>query len=434
MRYRNPFTANPNADQSIYLREDVLRRLDSSLLEAQRPAHVSIQAERYMGGEAIIRNFLSSRKEAFHFRVVECSADDLGTGASAADFYRQLIRHIHERVDNLPAEAQRAARRLHAGTSVFLDDQTEDFEMFFDQIRTSGPPLLLVFYAFDQLPQCFPFGGRDWGPLRKLVDLMDVYLLIGTRRPLRRIEQRYGLKDSEFVARINNNILIGLLSEAEARARIVDRAQAALGKPAWEQWLIDAILQWSGRHPYCIEQICFELFEWIWNEQQQFSPKDADALAERLSDILYEMFNRLYQNLVKDGLHTPLIRAIESGGKEPRVTDVQDLLHLGYFVPELAKNSNSKERRYNPFSTLFRGFLLDCGALNADPAKIDEPLTQREQETLRLLCQGLGRKQIAHALRVSENTVKVFIRNIYQKLGVSTQAEAAARAVEHHLI
>jgi LuxR family maltose regulon positive regulatory protein len=57
-----------------------------------------------------------------------------------------------------------------------------------------------------------------------------------------------------------------------------------------------------------------------------------------------------------------------------------------------------------------------------------EPLTFREIETLELLAQGLYNKEIADKLSISLETVKTHLKNIYQKLGVSSRQKAVHRA------
>jgi len=57
-----------------------------------------------------------------------------------------------------------------------------------------------------------------------------------------------------------------------------------------------------------------------------------------------------------------------------------------------------------------------------------EPLTFRELETLELLTQGLYNKEIADKLSISLETVKTHLKNIYQKLGVSSRQQAVHRA------
>ena len=56
-------------------------------------------------------------------------------------------------------------------------------------------------------------------------------------------------------------------------------------------------------------------------------------------------------------------------------------------------------------------------------------LSNREREILGLLADGLGNKQIAARLGISTNTVKTHLELLFEKLGVSSRAELAARAV-----
>ncbi|WP_457814219.1 response regulator transcription factor (plasmid) [Sinorhizobium meliloti] len=54
-------------------------------------------------------------------------------------------------------------------------------------------------------------------------------------------------------------------------------------------------------------------------------------------------------------------------------------------------------------------------------------LTMRETQILDLICVGMQNKIIADRLGLSENTVKVHVRNIYKKMNVRNRTEAAAR-------
>jgi LuxR family maltose regulon positive regulatory protein len=55
------------------------------------------------------------------------------------------------------------------------------------------------------------------------------------------------------------------------------------------------------------------------------------------------------------------------------------------------------------------------------------PLSAREQEVYELLSQGLSNKEIAGTLFISESTVKVHVRHIFDKLGVRSRTAAAVR-------
>ncbi len=62
------------------------------------------------------------------------------------------------------------------------------------------------------------------------------------------------------------------------------------------------------------------------------------------------------------------------------------------------------------------------------------PISAREKEVLQLLVQGRSNKSIASQLFISDRTVERHVSNIYNKLGVSSRAEATAYALKHQLV
>ncbi|MGH7993864.1 MAG: response regulator [Limisphaerales bacterium] len=63
----------------------------------------------------------------------------------------------------------------------------------------------------------------------------------------------------------------------------------------------------------------------------------------------------------------------------------------------------------------------------AATAQPTENLSEREQQVLDLLSQGLMYKEIADKLEISYETVHTYIRRIYEKLQVRTRTEAVAK-------
>ncbi|MGA8978129.1 MAG: response regulator transcription factor [Pedococcus sp.] len=61
-------------------------------------------------------------------------------------------------------------------------------------------------------------------------------------------------------------------------------------------------------------------------------------------------------------------------------------------------------------------------------------VTEREVEVLELLARGLGNKEMARELIVSEATVKSHLTHIYTKLGVDTRSGAVAAAIGQRII
>jgi DNA-binding NarL/FixJ family response regulator len=63
-----------------------------------------------------------------------------------------------------------------------------------------------------------------------------------------------------------------------------------------------------------------------------------------------------------------------------------------------------------------------------------EPLTPREIEVLRLLAEGLGNKEIAARLNISEHTAKFHVASIMGKLGATSRTEAVTLGIRHGLV
>jgi len=76
-------------------------------------------------------------------------------------------------------------------------------------------------------------------------------------------------------------------------------------------------------------------------------------------------------------------------------------------------------------STLARSRSLD---------ELAEPLTPRESEVLQMLASGLGNKEIAAKLRISDHTVKFHVASILGKLGAGSRTEAVSLGIRRGLV
>jgi len=74
---------------------------------------------------------------------------------------------------------------------------------------------------------------------------------------------------------------------------------------------------------------------------------------------------------------------------------------------------------------------------NKDPAPMPEmidELTPRETDILQLVVDGKTNKEIAASLFITENTVKIHLRNILEKLHLQNRIQAAVYAVRQGLV
>jgi two-component system, NarL family, response regulator YdfI len=66
--------------------------------------------------------------------------------------------------------------------------------------------------------------------------------------------------------------------------------------------------------------------------------------------------------------------------------------------------------------------------------ELAEPLTRREREVLQMLAGGLGNKEIASRLVISEHTVKFHVASILGKLGAGSRTEAVSLGIRRGLV
>ncbi|MEM7282279.1 MAG: response regulator transcription factor [Pseudomonadota bacterium] len=99
---------------------------------------------------------------------------------------------------------------------------------------------------------------------------------------------------------------------------------------------------------------------------------------------------------------------------------------LGYLLKDTpAEELSSAVRR------VAQGERVVSSDLAAQAWGVEDPLTEREREALRLAETGQSSKEIARNLNISPGTVRNYLHEAMQKLGVNNRIEAA-RIARHH--
>ena len=78
--------------------------------------------------------------------------------------------------------------------------------------------------------------------------------------------------------------------------------------------------------------------------------------------------------------------------------------------------------------------LFEPGGVQESMDSLPEALTAREVEILRSLAEGLGNKEIASRLGISEHTVKFHVASIMGKLGAGNRTEAVMSGIRRGLV
>jgi len=67
-------------------------------------------------------------------------------------------------------------------------------------------------------------------------------------------------------------------------------------------------------------------------------------------------------------------------------------------------------------------------------APVDDPLSEREREVLKLIEKGMTYDEVAELLNISWHTVTAYLRRVYRKLQVNSRAEAVYEARQRGII
>ena len=103
---------------------------------------------------------------------------------------------------------------------------------------------------------------------------------------------------------------------------------------------------------------------------------------------------------------------------------------------EAIQKVSSGERYFTEAITklIFEDYYLGEKGEKKRERKISEGLTQRENEILELVAEGIGNKEIGERLFISVRTVETHKTHILDKLGLKNTAELIRYAIKHNII
>src|SRR5690606_37489798 len=101
---------------------------------------------------------------------------------------------------------------------------------------------------------------------------------------------------------------------------------------------------------------------------------------------------------------------------------------LGMPMGRLLQEARSRDVMPDYVGKLLIAFGTNLASPTSGERALPEPLSEREQEVLRLIAAGLTNREIAETLIISTETVKKHTSNILGKLGVRSRTEAVTRA------
>lgn len=140
------------------------------------------------------------------------------------------------------------------------------------------------------------------------------------------------------------------------------------------------------------------------------------------------------RRILEDRPGTPVL-IFTSFSDRDGILDALDAGAMGYLLKdaepdELMRGIRGAARGESPLSSRAAGVLME----NRRGARIQNDLTDREQQILVLVASGMSNKQIGAQLGISEKTVKTHLTNVFQQVGVTSRTQAALWAQRRGLV
>ncbi|MEO1286207.1 MAG: LuxR C-terminal-related transcriptional regulator [Chloroflexota bacterium] len=129
---------------------------------------------------------------------------------------------------------------------------------------------------------------------------------------------------------------------------------------------------------------------------------------------------------------------VQRGWRDPEIQSLADkLAQIKPFVADDTYQRATSRGREISIRDIVRDLLSDTVTMPQEDrtaSQLIEPLTEREEQILRLITVGLTNRQIAEELTLAIGTVKTHAHHVYTKLGVSNRTEATAVAHDLNLV
>ena len=161
------------------------------------------------------------------------------------------------------------------------------------------------------------------------------------------------------------------------------------------------------------------------------SPNSTTSPAENMA--LVRQFHVAHPEILKIVLvessdRALVINAFRSGARGVFTLSDANLRFLSKCIQRVAEGqiwANTEQMNY------LLELISEVPSLRMFNSRGEQLLTPREEQVAALVAEGLGNREIASELNLSEHTVKKYLFRIFDKLGISTRVELVLYAVNH---
>ena len=161
------------------------------------------------------------------------------------------------------------------------------------------------------------------------------------------------------------------------------------------------------------------------------SPNTATSAAENMA--ILRQFHLAHPEVIKivlveSSTRALVVTAFRSGARGIFSLSDANLRLLSKCIQRVAEGqiwANTEEMNY------LLELISEVPSLRVFNSQGEQLLTPREEQVVALVAEGLGNREIAQELNLSEHTVKKYLFRTFDKLGISTRVELVLYAMNH---
>jgi hypothetical protein len=327
---QNPYlTGSPvPANSPLFLgRTQIMHEILSVLRRPGKPGCVSLLGERRIGKSSLLNQVYQALAAEPDLVSIHATAQDWNQ-SSQKSFYSHLQQAIN-------TAAGQAAQSEATDYSSF-----RDFALFLARDYR----FMLIIDEFEEMAGNPNFDGDFFSNLRALADRPEYRFgyLVSSRRPLRELCRDHDIASSSFWNIFGFKHVLGLLSENEAQALVVEPLQRSLPSkrpPDWVYFWKNVIEPLTGCHPAFIQMAAAAYWNALGGGYRADKLHIAMGLREYLEDLWYMRTQEEWAILIR-----------AAGGSEvPRGPVRDELIQRGLLTLD-----------GKPFSPFFEEVIADC--------------------------------------------------------------------------
>lgn len=326
-------------------REDNIRTIDNRIINPAKSGNLAVIGMPRIGKSSLVWKAIMERKEMLLIRKIIPIWIDVGIFNKITDFFCDII-----------AECENELKRLNLINDTIIDTINQIYDdnllwnkrfnfilKFFKMIKDLNYKLIVVLDEFDNARNIFKDTAEGFQKLRALSynPRYSVTFITTSRRSIKNIEKTLKGSSTFYETFMDNNLGVFNADDIEKYYEIFSSIDISLSIEDKNE-----ILNYSGKHPYLLDILSYEIIEKYIDEKLINVEKASSNVEEKI----VKHYDHLIDILKEDGTISKLLQILFGPLVDITGADINSL--LGY---SLIEQINGDE--YHALSHHFQEFL-----------------------------------------------------------------------------